>query len=131
MAKAVHKTFCRVCGNGCGIEVEVDGEQVIRVSGDKSHPITEGYTCSKGRGLPQIHHSPDRLLVPKMRINGELRQASWTDVLDDLGVRVVVAVGHVQASDAHAGLVQFLQHLVGFCGRADRADDTGLLHGAP
>ena len=85
MTKSVHKSFCRVCGSVCGIEVEVDGEQVLRVRGDKSNPFSQGYTCSKGRGIPQIHHSPDRLLVPKMRIDGELRQTSWTEALDDLG----------------------------------------------
>jgi len=88
MAVKTHKTFCRVCGSGCGIEVDVDGERVVRVRGDKSHPLTAGYTCSKGRGLPEIHHSPDRLLVPKMRVNGALKPASWTDVLDDLGARL-------------------------------------------
>ena len=28
MAKTVHKSYCRVCGSGCGIEVELDGERV-------------------------------------------------------------------------------------------------------
>jgi anaerobic selenocysteine-containing dehydrogenase len=88
MATTVHKSFCRVCGSVCGIEVEVENERVIRVRGDRSHPLTEGYTCSKGRGLSQIHHSPERLLVPKMRIEGELRQAEWTETLDDLGMRL-------------------------------------------
>jgi anaerobic selenocysteine-containing dehydrogenase len=88
MAVKTHKTFCRVCGSGCGIEVDVDGERVVRVRGDKSHPLTQGYTCSKGRGLPDIHHGADRLLVPKMRVDGALRPAGWDQVLDDLGARL-------------------------------------------
>ena len=53
------------------------------------------------------------------------------DVLDDLGVRLVVAVGHVETGDTHPGLVELVQHFVGFCGGTDRADDASLLHVAP
>ena len=32
----------------------VDGEQVVRVRGDAEHPVSRGYTCSKGRGLAGV-----------------------------------------------------------------------------
>jgi anaerobic selenocysteine-containing dehydrogenase len=82
------KSFCRVCTSVCGILVEVDGERVVRVRGDHDHPLSHGYTCAKGRALPQMHHHPERLERPLVRVDGELRATTWDDCLDDLGARV-------------------------------------------
>jgi len=43
------RSYCRICTSQCGILVDLDGEQVVRVRGDKEHPISRGYTCPKGR----------------------------------------------------------------------------------
>jgi anaerobic selenocysteine-containing dehydrogenase len=85
--RTVH-SFCRICTTLCGIEVEVDGDVVVRVRGDRGHPFTKGYTCPKGRALPQLHHHPERLEHPMVRVGGVLRAAGWEDTLDDLGSRL-------------------------------------------
>ena len=88
MAVVEKKSFCRVCGSACGIMVQVDGEHVLRVRADEDHPITAGYTCPKGRNLPQDHHRDDRLEVPMIREDGVLKPTSWDHVLDDLGSKL-------------------------------------------
>lgn len=75
-----HRTFCRICAAACGILVEVDEGTVVRVRGDGDHPVSRGYTCTKGRALPQMHHHPDRLSVPSVR--GV--ESSWQDTLDEI-----------------------------------------------
>ena len=82
------RSFCRVCTSVCGILVDVDGDDVIAVHGDRDHPFSQGYTCPKGRALPQIHHHPDRLEHPLIRVDGELRHTTWEACLDDLGDRL-------------------------------------------
>ena len=82
------KSFCRVCGSGCGIIVEIDGDQVLKVRGDKKHALTKGYTCPKGRALPGAHHQPDRLEMPMIREGGELQETAWGYLLDDLGAKL-------------------------------------------
>ncbi|MEO3759647.1 molybdopterin-dependent oxidoreductase [Mycobacterium sp. B14F4] len=82
------RSFCRICTSVCGILVDVDGDQVVRVRGDQDHPFSRGYTCGKGRALPLLHHHPDRLERPQMRVDGELRDAPWEACLDDLGARL-------------------------------------------
>src|SRR2546423_13976966 len=62
-----------MCQAMCGIVVHLDGERVVRVSGDPDHPVSEGYTCPKGRALPEVHHDPARIADP-----------SWEHTLDDL-----------------------------------------------
>jgi anaerobic selenocysteine-containing dehydrogenase len=85
--RTVH-SFCRVCTSVCGILVDVDGDEVVRVRGDREHPFSHGYTCPKGRALPQIHHHPERLERPLMRADGTLRPTSWDACLDDIGARL-------------------------------------------
>jgi anaerobic selenocysteine-containing dehydrogenase len=88
MAVTEKKTYCRVCGSLCGVFIDLDGDQVLKLRGDPAHEMTAGYTCSKGRGLPAVHHSPDRLTFPQMRLGGALRRTGWDEALDDLAARL-------------------------------------------
>src|SRR5215471_17369174 len=82
------RSFCRVCTSLCGILVDTVDGQVVRVRGDRDHPMSQGYTCVKGRALPAMHHHPGRIERPLLRTNGSLRPASWDACLDDLGTRL-------------------------------------------
>lgn len=80
------RSFCRVCQSVCGIlvDVDADGDRVLAVHGDPDHPVSAGYTCPKGRGLPRMHHHPDRLEIPRLGSN----DAGWDACLDDLAGRL-------------------------------------------
>jgi anaerobic selenocysteine-containing dehydrogenase len=82
------RSFCRVCTSVCGILVDVEGDVVTRVRGDRDHPLSQGYSCPKGRALPLMHHHPDRIERPQMRIDGQLQDTTWDAALDDLGARL-------------------------------------------
>jgi anaerobic selenocysteine-containing dehydrogenase len=82
------RSFCRICTAVCGILVDVSGDQVVRVRGDRDHPLSHGYTCAKGRALPKMHHHPDRLERPLMRIGDSLQPTTWETCLDDLATRL-------------------------------------------
>ena len=88
MASVEKKSFCRVCGSACGIIVELDGQTVVKVRADEDHPVTAGYTCPKGRNLPNDHHREDRLEYPMIREGGVLRRVTWDEALDDLGAKL-------------------------------------------
>jgi anaerobic selenocysteine-containing dehydrogenase len=92
-----HLTYCRICAAACGIVVTVEGDEVQRVRGDASHPVSRGYTCSKGRGIPAWHHSPARLDRPRVR--GQ--EVGWDVALDDLAA-IVGRVRDEQGADAIA-----------------------------
>jgi len=85
--ESVH-TYCRVCMTHCGLVAEVAGEQILRVRGDREHPITRGYTCPKGRATGRIHHHPDAITRPLMRKGGELVPVDWDEALDDIGAKL-------------------------------------------
>ncbi len=82
------RSFCRVCTSVCGILVDIDGDRVVAVHGDGEHPFSHGYTCPKGRALPRLHHHPDRLERPQMRMDGTLQNTTWEACLDDLGTKL-------------------------------------------
>ena len=65
-----------------------DDYRVVKVRGDRHHPISHGYTCPKGRALGELHHAPNRLDAPLIRRNGELVEVSWEEMLDDLAARL-------------------------------------------
>ncbi len=77
-------SFCRICNAMCGIIVTVSGDRVVRVRGDDEHPLSRGYTCPKGRALPELHHDPRRLNRPTIGT----REVPWNEMLDDLAARV-------------------------------------------
>jgi anaerobic selenocysteine-containing dehydrogenase len=74
------RSYCRICAAACGIVVTVDGDHVVRVRGDAEHPVSRGYVCSKGRGMAEWHHHPDRLDHPRLRG----ADVSWDVMLGDL-----------------------------------------------
>jgi anaerobic selenocysteine-containing dehydrogenase len=88
MAVKEVKTFCRICISSCGLIADVDGDTVVRVRGDSDHPLTDGYTCQKGRSLPHMHHHPLRLERPQMRVNGVRTDSTWDLVLGDLSTKL-------------------------------------------
>jgi anaerobic selenocysteine-containing dehydrogenase len=61
MGIATHKTFCRFCHANCAMEADVENGKVIEVRGDPDDPVYHGYTCMKGRELPDSHNSENRL----------------------------------------------------------------------
>ncbi len=42
--------------------VTIEDGRAVAVHGDREAPLFEGYTCPKGRALPEIHANPGRLL---------------------------------------------------------------------
>lgn len=65
---AVVASVCCYCGTGCGVRVHTDGERVIRVSGDESHPSSRGRLCSKGMALADtVRRDAARVLRAQVR----------------------------------------------------------------
>jgi anaerobic selenocysteine-containing dehydrogenase len=58
---------CGLCYANCGVLVQTggeDGRQILRVKGDKNHPVSRGYTCNKALKLNYHVHGRDRLTAP-------------------------------------------------------------------
>jgi sulfite reductase (NADPH) flavoprotein alpha-component len=61
MANRSVKSVCPYCGVGCGIVMEVSGNRVVKVTGDKTHPANFGRLCTKGSSCHQAIADSGRL----------------------------------------------------------------------
>ncbi len=76
-------TLCRMCEQGCGLEVTLGPNGPLRVRGDRHHPYSRGWLCVKGLAALDFLSSPRRLTTPLIRQeDGRLRRASWEEALD-------------------------------------------------
>ena len=49
-----HKTACILCSLNCGLEVHTggpDGRRIVKIKGDRDHPVSQGYLCEKPQRL--------------------------------------------------------------------------------
>ncbi|HAP74789.1 MAG TPA: oxidoreductase, partial [Acidimicrobiaceae bacterium] len=89
MSGDVVRSFCRICHAACPIDVHVDGGKVVKVTGVDDDPLFHGYTCVKGRQLPDQLAHPGRITTPRRRRpDGTFEEATSTEVLDEVAARL-------------------------------------------
>jgi formate dehydrogenase major subunit len=89
-ATKVTRTTCVYCGVGCQMDVGAVEGRVVSV-----HPpplersaVNRGHLCSKGRYAFEFNHAPDRILTPMIRRNGEWREVTWDQAIDETATRL-------------------------------------------
>jgi len=80
---------CRLCTAMCPIVVTIEDGRAVEVHGDRDAPLFEGYTCPKGRALPEIHANPKRLLHSlRRRPDGSHEPISSHDAVNEIADRL-------------------------------------------
>ncbi len=89
MSVTTHKTFCRFCHAYCAIEVDVEDGKPIAVRGDTEDPVYGGYTCIKGRQLPEQYTTPARITKSlKRKADGEFDEIDTDDAMDEIAAKI-------------------------------------------
>lgn len=87
-------TFCRMCHAFCGLEVDVEDGRALKVRGDAKNPLYFGYSCIKGRQLPDQHYSPERLLhSQKRQSDGSHAPIASDAAIDEVASKIEAIVG--------------------------------------
>jgi anaerobic selenocysteine-containing dehydrogenase len=80
------------CPDTCALITTVDGDRAVRVRGDRDHPITQGFLCTKVNKYLQRTYHPDRITVPLKRVGpkgaGEFAASTWPEALQAIGDRL-------------------------------------------
>jgi anaerobic selenocysteine-containing dehydrogenase len=80
------------CPDTCALLVHVEDGRAVRVQGDPSHPVTQGFLCTKVNRYIERSYHPDRLTTPMRRVGrkgeGRLEPASWDEALDEISARL-------------------------------------------
>ncbi|WP_299569909.1 molybdopterin dinucleotide binding domain-containing protein [uncultured Williamsia sp.] len=89
MAVTTTPSYCRFCHSCCPILVDVDGGVPVKVRGDRDNELFGGYTCVKGRQLPEQHTHPDRLLhSQKRQPNGTYAPIPVEQAMDEIAAKI-------------------------------------------
>jgi anaerobic selenocysteine-containing dehydrogenase len=86
-ARTAHR-ICPFCEASCGLEVELQQDQVLRVRGDEADVFSAGFLCPKAVGLKDLHEDGDRLRTPLIKRNGVFEPASWQEAYAEIERRL-------------------------------------------
>src|SRR5262249_61474415 len=78
----------------CGMLAEVEDGKLLRVTGDKDNPDSQGFLCVRGQASREVIDNPHRLLHPLIRdrrTEDAWREASWDEVLETIVTRMQAA----------------------------------------
>ncbi|MEW6179519.1 MAG: molybdopterin-dependent oxidoreductase [Chloroflexota bacterium] len=98
-----HPTLCVGCSLGCGVDVLVRDNQLIRIDGDWNAPVNEGVICKVGRFYPVVDDR-ERIKTPLVRKNGNLEPVSWEEALQTVAEKLKNSNSHGIAAVASTRL---------------------------
>jgi anaerobic selenocysteine-containing dehydrogenase len=94
-------TACILCECNCGLEVELGGDtgrRLVRLRGDRAHPVSRGYTCEKALRLDHYQNARDRLTSPlRRRADGSFEAIDWDTAIREVAARLAAV------RDTHGG----------------------------
>src|SRR4030043_1692881 len=85
--QTVTQTICPFCGCGCSICLEVKDGRVLRATPGKESSVYKGTLCVRGSYGWDFIHSPDRLLKPLVKSNGNSEELPWQEALELAGTQ--------------------------------------------
>jgi len=84
------------CPDTCAMLVTVEDGRAVKMAGDRDHPFTQGFLCTKvAKYLERTYH-PGRLLHPQIRVGakgeGKFRRATWDEALALIAARLQAVI---------------------------------------
>ncbi len=73
------KSPCGYCGVGCGLYIGVKDGKATYTKGDPKHEVNLGTLCPKGLSEHQMLYASNRVLYPKIKKGGELKDVTWQE----------------------------------------------------
>ncbi len=86
-----HFRTCHLCEAMCGIAIDLEGDRIVAIRGDKDDPFSAGHVCPKAVALADVHEDGDRLRRPLRRTASGWEEVSWDEALDEAASRLAAA----------------------------------------
>lgn len=85
-----HPTACILCSRNCGLLVQIEDGHLVKIRGDRNHPMSAGYLCQKAAQLDHYQNHVDRLHQPLRRMpDGNFEPISWDTAIADIADRLI------------------------------------------
>jgi formate dehydrogenase major subunit len=81
------ESICLGCSVGCGVDLVVRDNHLLKIDGNWDAPVNGGVLCEKGRFLP-MQEKRQRIHTPLVRKDGRLQPASWSEALEIVAAHV-------------------------------------------
>ena len=83
------KTACILCAVNCGLEVQTSGQRIVRIRGDKSNPVSQGYLCEKSQRMDHYQNGADRMDSPmRRRADGSYERIDWATAIREIAAKL-------------------------------------------
>lgn len=86
------QTICTGCSVGCGIDVLVRDNNLVRIEGNWDAELNEGVICKIGRFFP-LAEERTRILTPLVRKDGKLKAATWEEAYSAIDSKFAPLLG--------------------------------------
>src|SRR4051794_8687729 len=80
---------CPLCEAGCGLEITLRGDDVVRIRGDRDDVFSHGFICPKGSTLKQLREDPDRIRTPLIKRDGRFEEVTWDEAFAEIERRLL------------------------------------------
>jgi anaerobic selenocysteine-containing dehydrogenase len=80
---------CPLCEAGCGLEITLRGDEVVRIRGDRDDVFSHGFICPKGSTLKQLREDPDRVRTPLIKRDGRFVEATYDEAFHEIEQRLL------------------------------------------
>jgi len=85
----VARRICPFCEASCGLSIELQGKQVLRIRGDDDDIFSAGFLCPKAVALKDLHDDGDRLRTPLIKRDGHFVAATWAEAYAEIERRLL------------------------------------------
>jgi formate dehydrogenase alpha subunit len=136
--KTTVQTTCPYCGCGCGIELQVKNNHLVRSIARREDAGGYSPLCARGSYGYDFVHSPDRLNRPLVKTNGNFEEKSWDEALkkvaaeferikNEYGPDSIAVLGSARCTNEESYLLQrFARCIIG----TNNVDDGNRLYNA-
>ena len=77
-----HFRTCNLCEAMCGLEITLEGNEILSIKGDKKDPLSRGHICPKAVALKDIYLDKDRLKYPIRKTENGWERIEWEEAYD-------------------------------------------------
>ncbi len=86
--RKTYHSICRMCGSGCGVDVEVKNNRIVKVSGNEENDINRGRICIKGSSAATWLNLPERLRKPLKKTANGFVEIPLEQAMDEIAAKM-------------------------------------------